>query len=199
MPALEYNYPGLFGLDLHQSTACKRLTQQLYWALLSFHLISCITHVLPTTYTMQYRSRVAAPASPNPSNYASSSMAPSSRSSSTHSYDAGSNSSLIFNSEEEPEDFGDPDVLAHDICDFFGGVPAPKKPKKVKAPKQKPVKVELPVGAATGAQTSANPTSRLRRICKAMVPVSSASLFAPFRCSLFFCRHQRHKRIAWLV
>lgn len=126
---------------------------------------------------MQYRSRAAAPASPSASTYASSSMAPSSRSSSSHSYNAGSNSSLIFNSEEEPEDFGNPDVLAHDICDFFGGVPAPKKPKKVKAPKQKPVKahvVELPAGVtATGAQPNSNPAgSRLRRLCKAIVPVS---------------------------
>lgn len=129
---------------------------------------------------MQYRSRAAAPASPS----ALASMTPSARSSASYSAssahsDGASSSSLIYHSEEEPEDFGDPDVLAHDICDFFGGIPAPKKPKKVKAPKppkQKPVKahvVDLPLDAtATGAQPRES-TSRLRRLCKAIVPVSS--------------------------
>ncbi|ELU37918.1 hypothetical protein AG1IA_08051 [Rhizoctonia solani AG-1 IA] len=119
---------------------------------------------------MQYRSRAVAPASPSMT-----SSVRSSASSSVHSDDGASSSSLVYHSEEEQEDLGDPNVLAHELCDFFGGSPAaPKKPKKVKAPKQKAVKVELPVDAtATGAQTRES-TSRLRRLCKAIVPGSKA-------------------------
>ncbi|KAG9105350.1 hypothetical protein FRC07_009357 [Ceratobasidium sp. 392] len=128
---------------------------------------------------MQYRSRAAAPASPTASTYAASAITQSTRStgSSSSHYDSGSASSLIYHSsEEEPEDFGDPDVLAHDICDFFGGVPAPKKakkPKAPKAPKQKPVVLDLPVGTSTAAQPREG-GSRLRRLCKAIVPSSKA-------------------------
>jgi hypothetical protein len=129
---------------------------------------------------MQYRSRATAPASPTASSYADSSMATSTHSASSSSYNGASSSSLIYTSEEDVEDLGDPDVLAHDICDFFGGIPAPKKAKKPKAPKvpkQKPVKVELPVGASTAAQPREGngAGSRLRRLCKAIVPVSFPS------------------------
>ncbi|QRW24510.1 hypothetical protein RhiXN_11422 [Rhizoctonia solani] len=93
---------------------------------------------------MQYRSRAVAPASPSMT-----SSVRSSASSSVHSDDGASSSSLVYHSEEEQEDLGDPNV---------------------KAPKQKAVKVELPVDAtATGAQTRES-TSRLRRLCKAIVP-----------------------------
>ncbi|CAE6405846.1 unnamed protein product [Rhizoctonia solani] len=120
---------------------------------------------------MQYRSRAVAPASPS----ATPSSVRSSASSSVHSDDGASSSSLIYHSEEEQEDLGDPNVLAHELCDFFGGsTAAPKKPKKVKVPKQKTVKVELPVDAtATGAQPRES-SSRLRRLCKAIVPGSKA-------------------------
>ncbi|KAG8681708.1 hypothetical protein FRC09_017302 [Ceratobasidium sp. 395] len=130
---------------------------------------------------MQYRSRAAAPASPTASTYAASAITQSTRtagSSSSH-YDSGSASSLVYHSSESEEDLGDPDVLAHDICDFFGGVPAPKKakkpkaPKAPKAPKQKPVVLDLPVGATTAAQPREG-GSRLRRLCKAIVPTSKA-------------------------
>ncbi|KAG9102793.1 hypothetical protein FRC06_001095 [Ceratobasidium sp. 370] len=128
---------------------------------------------------MQYRSRAAAPASPAASTYAASAITQSTRSagSSSSHYDGESTSSLIYHSsEEEPEDFGDPDVLAHDICDFFGGVPAPKKakkPKAPKAPKQKPLVVDLSLGASTATQPREG-GSRLRRLCKAIVPTSKA-------------------------
>ena len=127
---------------------------------------------------MQYRSRATAPAS----HTAVASMMPSTRSSasSSHSHsDVASSSSLIYHSSEE-EDLGDPEVLAHDISEFFGGIPAPKKPKKAKvpkAPKQKTVKahvVDLPLDAtATGVQPRES-TSRLRRLCKAIVSTSKA-------------------------
>ncbi|CAE6450783.1 hypothetical protein ACGC1H_006570 [Rhizoctonia solani] len=122
---------------------------------------------------MQYHSRAVAPASPSAASTMTSSIR-SSASSSTHSDDGASSSSLILHSEEEPEDLGDPEVLSHELCDFFGGRAAAPKPKKVKAPKQKAVKVELPLEAkATGAQPRES-TSRLRRLCKAIVPGSKA-------------------------
>ncbi|CAE6436971.1 unnamed protein product [Rhizoctonia solani] len=123
---------------------------------------------------MQYRSRAVAPASPSAASSMTSSPR-SSASSSVHSDDGASSSSLIYHSEEEHEDFGDPNVLAHELCDFFGGsAAAPKKPKKVKAPKQKAVKVELPVDATTTGAQPRESTSRLRRLCKAIVPNSKA-------------------------
>ncbi|CCO33133.1 hypothetical protein BN14_07204 [Rhizoctonia solani AG-1 IB] len=107
---------------------------------------------------MQYRSRAVAPSSPS----ATPSSVRSSASSSVHSDDGASSSSLIYHSEEEQEDLGDPN---HRCA---------QKPKKVKAPKQKTVKVELPVDAtATGAQPRES-SSRLRRLCKAIVPGSKA-------------------------
>ncbi|CAE6433906.1 unnamed protein product [Rhizoctonia solani] len=123
---------------------------------------------------MQYNSRAVAPASPSAASTMSSSVR-SSASSSTHSHDGASSSSLVYNSEEEPEDLGDPDVLAYELCGFFGGNPgAPPKAKKVKTPKQKTVKVELPRDAtAPGAQPRES-SSRLRRLCKAIVPGSKA-------------------------
>ncbi|QRV83393.1 hypothetical protein RhiJN_25597 [Ceratobasidium sp. AG-Ba] len=126
---------------------------------------------------MQYRSRAVAPASPSASTYAPSTTR-SAGSSSSH-YDGESTSSLVYHSsEEEPEDLGDPDVLAHDICDFFGGIPAPKKAKKPKAPKAPKASktahvVDLPLGTSTAAQPREG-GSRLRRLCKAIVPSSKA-------------------------
>ncbi|KAB5595058.1 hypothetical protein CTheo_1519 [Ceratobasidium theobromae] len=123
---------------------------------------------------MQFRSRATAVVPPSPS--AASSLKSSTRSSATssaHSDDGASSTSLVYHSEEEY--LGDPDVLAHGICDFFGGVPAPKKPKKVKEPKQKPVKahtIELPITATTTGAQPRDSSSRLRRFCKAIVPVS---------------------------
>ncbi|KAJ1301441.1 hypothetical protein OPQ81_008699 [Rhizoctonia solani] len=122
---------------------------------------------------MQYHTRTVIPASPSAASTMTSSMR-SSTSSSVHSNDGASSSSLVYHSEEE-EYLGDPNLLAHELCGFFGGdTSAPPKPKKVKAPKQKAVKVELPLEAkASGAQPRES-TSRLRRLCKAIVPSSKA-------------------------